>query len=118
MSAGNAIGRYSDGFFPDGVAGPDGQVRLPREWGGYAAYRHFWNDALRSSVVLSAARERNPTDTPGTTNKRTQSAHANLIWSPVANTDLGMEYIHASRTTEDGQSGHLDRLQASAKYTF
>ena len=48
----------------------------------------------------------------------TQSAHVNLIWSPVANTDLGVEYIVASRTTEDGQSGHLNRLQAAAKYSF
>ena len=42
----------------------------------------------------------------------------NLIWSPVANRDLGLEYIHANRETEDGLNGHLNRLQASAKYAF
>jgi len=31
---------------------------------------------------------------------------------------LGIEYIYANRETEDGQRGHLNRLQASAKYTF
>ena len=46
------------------------------------------------------------------------SAHANLIWSPVANSDLGVEYIHADRKTEDGLKGSLNRLQASAKYAF
>ena len=60
----------------------------------------------------------NPAGTAGTTNRSTQSAHVNLIWSPVANTDVGVEYIVANRTTEDGASGHLSRLQASAKYTF
>jgi hypothetical protein len=118
LGAGNAIGRYSNGFFPDGIVGADGQIRLPKQWGWYAAYRHFWLDSLRSNVVLSSASETNPPGTPASTNKSTQSAHVNLIWSPVANTDLGIEYIHANRETEDGLKGHLNRLQASAKYTF
>lgn len=118
LSAGNAIGRYSNGFFTDGIVGADGEVRLARQWGWYGAYRHFWNDALRSNVVLSSTSARNPGGTPGTTNRSTQSAHVNLIWSPVANTDVGLEYIVANRRTEDGATGHLNRLQASAKYTF
>lgn len=117
-SAGNAIGRYSNGFFPDGVVGADGRIRLPKQWGWFAAYRHFWNDSLRSNLVLSAASENNPAGSPASTNKSTRSAHVNLIWSPVPNTDLGMEYIYGFRETEDGLKGHLNRLQASAKYTF
>ena len=117
-SAGNAIGRYSDGFFPDGVVGSDGQIRLPKQWGWFAAYRHYWFDQLRSNLVLSTAGESNPAGAPATTNKSTRSAHLNLIWSPVANSDLGLEYIYADRETEDGLKGHLNRLQASAKYAF
>ena len=117
-SAGNAIGRYSNGFFPDGVVGSDGQIRLPKQWGGFAAYRHYWFDPLRSNLVLSMASENNPAGAPANTNKSTASAHANLIWSPVANADLGIEYIYAERKTEDGLRGHLNRLQASAKYAF
>jgi hypothetical protein len=60
----------------------------------------------------------NPAGTPADTNKRTRSAHVNLIWSPVANTDIGVEYIRADRETEDGASGRLDRVQVSAKYAF
>ena len=119
VSAGNAIGRYSDGFVPDGVVvGPDGQIHLPKQWGWFASYRHFWNDSLRSNLVLSTASENNPAGAPASTQKSTRSAHANLIWSPFANTDLGMEYIYGFRETEDGLKGHLNRLQASAKYTF
>ena len=117
-SAGNAIGRYSDGFFPDGVVGSDGQIHLPKQWGWFAAYRHYWFDQLRSSLVLSTASESNPAGAPANTNKSTASAHANLIWSPVANADLGVEYIFADRKTQDGLKGNLNRLQASAKYTF
>jgi hypothetical protein len=118
VSAGNAIGRYSDGFFPDGIVGTDGQIRLPKQWGWFAAYRHFWSDQLRSNVVLSTAGENNPAGAPANTNKNTRSAHANLIWSPVPSTDLGVEYIYGYRETEDGLKGHLNRLQASAKYAF
>ena len=118
LAAGNAIGRYSNGFFPDGIVSADGQIHLPRQWGWYAAYRHFWTDSLRSNVILSGAGESNPAGSPGSTNKSTQSAHVNLIWTPVANTDVGVEYIYANRETEDGLKGHLNRLQASAKYTF
>jgi hypothetical protein len=117
-SAGNAIGRYSDGFFPDGVLGSDGQIRLPKQWGWFPAYRHYWFDHLRSNLVLSTASESNPAGAPASTNKSTASVHVNLIWSPVANSDLGVEYIHADRKTEDGLKGSLNRLQASAKYAF
>ena len=117
-SAGNAIGRYSDGFFPDGVVGSDGQIRLPKQWGWFAAYRHYWVDQLRSNLVLSTASENNRAGAPASTNKSTASAHVNLIWSPVANADLGVEYIYADRKTEDGLKGNLNRLQASAKYAF
>lgn len=117
-TAGNAIGRYSDGFFQDGVVDADGRIRLPRQWGWYAGYRHFWKQNLRSNVVLSSASQSNPAGTPGSVNRSTRSVHANLIWSPVANTDLGVEYIYADRETEDGLKGHLNRFQASAKYAF
>jgi hypothetical protein len=118
LAAGNAIGRYSDGFFPDGVVSADGQIQLPRQWSWYAAYRHFWTDRLRSNLILSGASESLPAGTPGTTNKSTQSLHANLIFSPVTNTDFGVEYIYANRETEDGLKGHLNRIQASGKYAF
>ncbi|HEX4524293.1 MAG TPA: DcaP family trimeric outer membrane transporter [Casimicrobiaceae bacterium] len=117
-SAGNAIGRYSNGFFPDGVLGSDAQIRLPRQWAWFGAYRHYWSDQLRSSLVLSSADETNPAGSPPNTNKSTHSAHVNLIWTPVAGSDLGVEYIYADRETEDGLKGHLNRLQAAAKYAF
>ena len=117
-SAGNGIGRYSNGVFTDAIVATDGSVQLPRQWIWYGAYRHYWSDALRSNVVLSAGRASNPAGTAASANKSVGSLHANLILSAVANTDLGIEYIHATRKTEDGQSGHLNRLQFSAKYAF
>jgi hypothetical protein len=119
VNAGNVIGRYQElGFFPDGHIDATGGVQLADVVSGYAAYRHFWAAGLRSSLVLSAARAKNPSGTFGATNRRSESAHLNLIWSPVRQVNLGAELIYAKRIVEDGRSGHLTRVQLSGQYGF
>ena len=116
---GNSIGRYQPlGFFPDGVVNTTGGLGLPRVVGGFGAFRHFWKENLRSSLVLSASRGELPSGTFGGINKSDESAHMNLIWTPVRNVDLGMELIHARRELENGQTGSLNRVQFSSKFTF
>ena len=82
------------------------------------AYRHFWTDRLRSTVALGALKVDNPAFAAASTNKRYESAHLNLIYSPVPNTNFGAEYIYGRRETEGGLSGSLNRLQASFQYSF
>ena len=60
----------------------------------------------------------NPVGTAANTNKSSESAHLNLIWSSVARANLGLEYICARREIQDGSTGNLNRLQASAQYSF
>ena len=115
---GNAIGRYSVGFFPDAIVDADSRLALPDEWLGFVAYRHFWSPNLRSSLVLSALHSSNPASTAGAVNRSAQSAHLNLIWSPLPQTNFGVEYLHARREIESGDSGRLNRLQVSAQYSF
>ena len=71
-----------------------------------------------ATLALSTLRANNPAGTAGIVNKSADSAHLNLIWSPTTQTNLGLEFIHATRQIENGQSGHLNRLQASAQYAF
>ncbi len=119
INAGNVIGRYQElGFFPDGHIDASGRIQLADVVSGYAAYRHYWSDTLRSSLVLAAARAKNPTATFGGVNKASESAHLNLIWSPEPKVNLGAEYIYGKREVEDGRSGSLNRLQLSAQYQF
>jgi hypothetical protein len=51
-------------------------------------------------------------------NKSSDTAHLNLLWSPVASTTFGLELIHARRETEDGRNGDLNPKQTSAQYNF
>jgi len=115
---GNALGRYTAGFFNDALLDGNGSIRLPNQWIAMAAYRHFWTPTLRSTMALSALRSNNPAGTAGSVNRSAQSAHVNLMWSPIPQTNFGLEYIVATREIENGQSGRLNRLQVSGQYLF
>ena len=115
---GNAIGRYAIGFFPDGLVDTTSHLVLSNEWLAMVAYRHFWRPGLRSTLALSGLRASHPAGTAGSVNRSAESAHLNLIWSPLARVDLGVEYIHATRQVESGDTGRLNRVQASALYRF
>ena len=118
INAGNAIGRYWGGLVVDGFLDGSGQLDLPDQVGGFVSYRHFWTDKLRSTIALGALKVDNPTFAAVSTNKRYESAHLNLIYSPVPNTNFGAEYIYGRRETEGGLKGSLNRLQASFQYGF
>ncbi|HEX6019584.1 MAG TPA: DcaP family trimeric outer membrane transporter [Burkholderiaceae bacterium] len=115
---GNALGRYTVGFFSDAIVDTGGGLSLPNQWTAALAYRHYWNATLRSTLALSALHSSNPAGTAGSVNKEAQSAHLNLIWSPVKQANLGVEFLHARREVTSGDSGDLNRVQASAQYFF
>jgi hypothetical protein len=123
LNTGSALGRYLGlQTYRDGVIEDNGDIELIDSVGGFVAYRHFWTPKWRSSLVLSASSADNPSTVAATTAASYQSAHANLIYAPVAALNFGVEYIHASKTIEQpingDDSGNIDRLQFSAKYIF
>lgn len=119
LDMGNAIGRYQNfGFFPDAYLDASGSLTLARQMGGFAAFRHFWTPALRSTFELSAASADTPDGTAAGVNESDRSIHLNLIWSPVPAVNLGAELIHARRTVVGGDEGSLNRVQFSAQYGF
>jgi hypothetical protein len=115
---GNALGRYTNGFFNDAVLDTGGRIELPNQWTAIASYRHYWSETVRSTLALAATRSANPADTAGSISRSAQSAHLNVIWSPVPQANLGIEYLHGRRETQNGLSGALNRVQASAQYSF
>ncbi|THF59321.1 hypothetical protein E6O51_16155 [Pseudothauera rhizosphaerae] len=118
LIGGNALGRYiGQGVFTDADVDADGSIHLNTQWGTILSYRHFWADNLRSTLALSAAGADNPRGAVNT-NKASQTAHLNLLWSPVPQATLGVEYIYGRLEKEDGRDGRLNRVQASAQYAF
>ncbi|HLY55825.1 MAG TPA: porin [Stellaceae bacterium] len=73
-------------------------------WGGEVNYQHWWTPNLRSSLTFGIGHQDLPTHLLGITstsgyNKEIETAHANLIWSPVPFIDTGFEYIYGHRLT-------------------
>lgn len=118
VNAGDGIGRYWGGLVSDGFIDASGRLDLADQYGGFASYRHFWSDQLRSTLVLGTLYASNPNFVVGSASNRFQSAHLNLIWSPVPNTSFGAEYIFGRREVVSGLSGTLNRVQASFQYGF
>jgi hypothetical protein len=85
-------------------------------------YQHWWTPQLRSTIDYSI----NHDDVPAliqasgrlAVNKELSVAHANLIWSPVAFVDLGIEGAWGHRVTVANQKGDAWTLQSSMKFRF
>ena len=56
--------------------------------------------------------------TPGQGNKLLTMTHANLVWSPVAFVDLGVEYMWGHRVTTANFKGDAYALQGSMRVRF
>ena len=119
LSGGNAMGRYLGlNAFRAAQIEDDGDVDLIDQAGATVAYRQVWDAQWRSNFSASYAEADNPDTVAGGTAKSYSSAHANLIYSPVENLDLGGELIWGQRENENGVRGELNRVQFSAKLGF
>lgn len=117
---GDGLGRYFGlNFGEDAAIDLSGNLDPIQSVGGFVAWRHFWTKTVRSSAIYSLISVDNPIDFTGTSaNSFSQSAHVNLIWSPLPKFDLGLEGIYADRALESGTRGTLTRVQGFAKYSF
>lgn len=120
LNYGNGLGRYMYTNFEGAALDVENdEIEQVDQWGGFLAYRHYWMDNLRSSLVYSYGEADNDTDVvPETVNKRFQSIHANLIWSPIPAVNLGLEYLYGQRELENDEDGDLNRIQFGAQYSF
>ena len=118
LSYGDALGRYAvNNFFEDGAVNSAGEFNAVSSYSGVLAYQHWWNQAWRSTIAYGFARA----DQPGfasSANQQAQSLHANLLWSPMLQTTIGLEYIYANRELVNGQNGELQRVQFSTRFNY
>ena len=120
LSYGNALGKYASfNAFNDATVDSTGKINLTEVIGSHLAYQHWWTTTIRSSLAIGAAYADQDTSTvPMTINKLFASSHLNLLWSPIRKMTLGLEWLHGYRELENGNNGHMDRLQFSAIYKF
>ncbi|MGV8844389.1 MAG: DcaP family trimeric outer membrane transporter [Pseudomonas sp.] len=106
---------YPDSVVVDGGT-ENGNIDSIDAWGLSAIYRHFWTDSLRSSLAYSQT----GLDSSGSGNMTDSydSAFINLMWTPITNTTLAIEYQRFKLEEVDGDNFDLNRMQVSAKYDF
>lgn len=119
-TAGDGIGRYIGlNIVNDAALDANGELDPIFTYSGFAAYRHFWSDNVRSTIAGSYFKADNPILlTTDQVTDESWNAFANIIWSPVGPLDIGLEYMYAERTLEDGRSGNQQKIQVSTKYSF
>ena len=116
---GDGVGRYLEGGIGSGASkAPDGSLETQVGYGGFATYRHWWTDELRTNVIAGASFFDTDENSPGTTNEKIYSGYINLIWSPIPKADIGIEYIYGLRQVKDGREGEVNRIQVGTKYRF
>jgi hypothetical protein len=120
MLLGGNLGRYVGlNFANDAVLTPDGDLESIDGYAGFVAYRHVWNDRLRSNLYYAMQEYDNEVNLTGDRiNKSSNSWTVNFIYSPLPKLDIGAEFRHAVRELENGADGSLDRLQFTTKYSF
>lgn len=115
---GDAFGRYAvNNVFADGYVNGAGEFEALVSYCGMLAYQHWWHKAWRSTIAYGFAGADQP-GFAGNANHQTQSLHANLLWSPLLRTTIGLEYIYANRELANGQNGELQRVQLSTRFNF
>ena len=97
------------------TADTTGAVTFDHNQGLVLGYAHVVSDQLRSNVAMGFNRGQTAV---GPNNRTIREAFLNLIYSPIKNVDLGVEWIWGKRKTFDGQIGGLSRLDLMARYSF
>lgn len=117
---GSGIGRYltTPNTFADAALNSGGSLDLVSAYGAMLSYQHWWSKQWRSSATYGYAQADQPGYVNSLLNRQVQSVHANLLWSPVNQAMMGVEYSYAMRELLDGRVGDLQRLQFSARYNF
>jgi DcaP outer membrane protein len=119
-TAGDGLGRYIGlNIVNDAAIDANGDLDPIFTYSGFGAFRHVWNDSVRSTIGGSYFKADNPVLlTTDQVTDESWNAFANVIWTPVPPLDIGVELMYAERSLEDGRSGNLQRVQFSTKYNF
>lgn len=119
VNYGDGMGRYTSlGMVKDAILTSNGKIETVKSTAASAAYRHVWNGKSSSNLILSMIDISNPDAANGTENKKGSSVQINYLFRPVKQVSYGIMYLTGERETVNGNSGKLNRIQASAKYSF
>jgi hypothetical protein len=141
-AVGNPLGYGHSGGATTAAAAAGIRGQMIPQWGAEIWYQHWWTPTLRSTVDFGVVHQDVSTALVGTQtaaalqtatagggantngggvsgiNKEMVNVHLNLIWSPVAFIDTGIEYLWGHRLTVFRQKGDENILEFASKIKF
>ena len=128
---GKGIGRYTTMAFTSAVYNGTSTANQSLDTvlviGGQVWLNHAWSDTIRTNVgygrayanVQSANKSAGGGKNGlGAYSQDTWRGWANLIWSPVNDVEIGIEYIYSFRGEANSANGKAHRIQVSFQYNF
>ncbi|MDQ7988468.1 MAG: DcaP family trimeric outer membrane transporter [Candidatus Dactylopiibacterium sp.] len=114
---GKGLGRFFNESVGTQFDSTVNEASIPKELGVVVGVHQKLSDTLRGSVTYGQQRTLSGV-TGDSLNRFVQSGTIGLIWAPVANVELGSEFMLSRRETIGGQSGTEPRLNFAATYSF
>jgi DcaP outer membrane protein len=130
INVGQAIARYINDLSSqgglDGIFDPaNGELKVLKMGGWYLDYEHMWKHweltrdmNLRSSLIWSVVKVDNLDFQPAEAYHLTHRLAANVIFSPMARMDAGLQYIWGTRKNNDGETGDARQVQLVVIFRF
>ncbi|WP_152426822.1 DcaP family trimeric outer membrane transporter [Paramagnetospirillum caucaseum] len=90
-------------------------------FGGSLAYKHYWNPKLRSTLAVGYDQFANASRNIGTNGlgiRSLASVHGNIVYSPIAPMDVGIEYGYEAFTASPTGTGTASRVLGVVKYGY
>ena len=118
--------QYGDGYGAQIKSGPADAAFNPVSskletigvFSTYGGLQHWWSGSLRSNLVVGYLKANNPRFIDGGELESTAYGAADLIWNPLENITLGIEYLRGNRENKDGESGTANRFLFSSRFDF
>jgi len=120
LNYGDALARYVvNGTYADASYDSSSHhLELNRLYSGTLFYQHYWNPVWRSNLALGYSHSNLPSYASQELTRDVFSAHANVVWNPVPQLNIGLEYLYAMRELQDGRDGDLNRVVFSTRFNF
>ncbi|GAB4238554.1 MAG: DcaP family trimeric outer membrane transporter [Chlamydiales bacterium] len=120
---GDGLGHYMlAGLYSGAIYDVDaaGVARLINQHvnGGFVSYQHWWCPNLRSNFTIAYIDFKNVPEAPPTAWRGFRSGFANLLWDPIPNLTIGIEYDYGENRFNNGTIGRMSRLYAQISRLF
>jgi hypothetical protein len=122
-NAGRGIGRYITDL--GALGGQDGVYDATTNsfdalpvFSSYVGYERLWKPTFTSIITYGLVRVNNVEAQPDGSMRQTDRATLNLMWAPISQLELVLEFLAGRRVNKDGERSTSSQIQAGWTYRF